>query len=171
MKVDFFSTSTLSNPCKPRKKFELRAAKNALNDKKITIGGIAKGSGMIHPNMATMLSFITTDANVDAEFLRDALHTAVNRSFNMISVDGDTSTNDSVIMLANGTSKVKDIDFTTSNGDSFQQALNQLCIYLAKEIVGDAEGAQKFIEVNIEGCSSVEDARSIARTIISSTLV
>ena len=115
--------------------------------------------------------FSSDFATTATKDIASCLRKAVDVSFNMISVDGDTSTNDSVIMLANGTSKVKDIDFTTSNGDSFQQALNQLCIYLAKEIVGDAEGAQKFIEVNIEGCSSVEDARSIARTIISSTLV
>jgi len=142
-----------------------------LDNKKVTIGGIAKGAGMIHPNMATMLAFITTDAAISEKDITSCLRKAVDVSFNMISVDGDTSTNDSVIMLANGTSKVKDIDFTTSNGNSFQQALNQLCIYLAKEIVGDAEGAQKCIEVKIEGCSSAEDARSIARTIISSTLV
>ena len=100
-----------------------------LDNKKVTIGGIAKGAGMIHPNMATMLAFITTDAAISEKDITSCLRKAVDVSFNMISVDGDTSTNDSVIMLANGTSKVKDIDFTTSNGNSFQQALNQLCIY------------------------------------------
>ena len=142
-----------------------------IDDKAITIGGIAKGSGMIHPNMATMLSFITTDANVEGAFLKDSLNTAVNRSFNMISVDGDSSTNDTVLLFANAASGSPIIEHGSSHAPVFQDALDKLCIYLAKEIVKDGEGATKLIEVTVERAKTSEEARRAARAIVSSTLV
>jgi len=135
-----------------------------------TIGGMMKGSGMLHPNLATMLCYITTDAAVDAEFLQQALKKAVDISLNMISVDGDNSTNDTVLLMANGVSG-EVIKAGTSRATVFQQALNKVCAYLAKEAVRDGEGATKLIEVEVSGAASVKDARLAARTIIGSSLV
>ncbi len=136
-----------------------------------TIGGIAKGSGMIHPNMATMLAFLTTDAPVEGSFLRKALLNAVNTSFNMISVDGDTSTNDSVILMSNGAAGGDMVSSDTPDAALFEQALNDVCIRLAMEIARDGEGASKLIEVTIEGAESARDARAASLAIASSTLV
>jgi glutamate N-acetyltransferase/amino-acid N-acetyltransferase len=133
------------------------------------IGGIAKGSGMIHPDMATLLCFITTDAAVEPGFLHLALKKAVADSFNMITVDGDTSTNDMVSIMANGVAANKRID--SKNGQTFQIALNQVCRYLARCIAADGEGATKMIQVDIEGAGSIADARTIARMIAGSLLV
>jgi glutamate N-acetyltransferase/amino-acid N-acetyltransferase len=133
------------------------------------IAGVAKGAGMIHPNMATMLCFITTDAMVNGKFLQDALKKTVENSFNMISVDGDTSTNDMVILLSNGLAGNQPIK--KENGWVFIEALGTVCEYLAKEIVRDGEGATKFIDVTVEGAGSSDDARLIARAITSSSLV
>jgi glutamate N-acetyltransferase/amino-acid N-acetyltransferase len=133
------------------------------------ISGITKGSGMIHPNMATMLCFIFTDAEVSSNILNDCLKESVNKSFNRISVDGDTSTNDSVVILANGLSKVK-ID-TTDKIDSFKKALDFVCIELAKKIAKDGEGATKLIECECIGAKSQIDADAISKSIISSSLV
>ncbi len=136
------------------------------------IGGCAKGAGMIHPDMATMLSFLTTDAEVDLEFLREALQKAVDISFNMISVDGDTSTNDTVFLMANGQSENDPItrdDYQYAK--AFQDALNQVCVYLAKEVARDGEGATKLIEVSVTGAPSESDAKKVARTVVSSPLV
>ena len=130
----------------------------------IKIGGIAKGAGMIHPNMATMLSFITTDAEVGPEFLSNALKKAVDVSFNMISVDGDTSTNDMVIVLANGLAG-------KPKPDDFEAALQAVCTYLARCIASDGEGCTRLIEVKIEKAKTSEEARMAARTVASSTLV
>jgi glutamate N-acetyltransferase/amino-acid N-acetyltransferase len=135
------------------------------------IGGIAKGAGMIYPNMATMLSFITTDAPVGLEFLGTSLKAAVDKSFNMISVDGDTSPNDSVILLSNGLAGGKLITSGSARADCFQQGLDAVCIHLAKSIARDGEGATKLIEVNVSGAASIFDARIAARTITSSPLV
>jgi glutamate N-acetyltransferase/amino-acid N-acetyltransferase len=126
---------------------------------------------MIHPDMATMLCFLTTDAALDAGFLRQALKKAVDISFNMISVDGDNSTNDTVIIMANGEAGGKIIKQGSDKTNVFQQALNKVCIYLAREAVRDGEGATKLIEVKVTGALSQEDARLAARTIISSSLV
>jgi glutamate N-acetyltransferase / amino-acid N-acetyltransferase len=139
--------------------------------KEFIIGGIAKGAGMIHPNMATLLSFIATDAAVDPDFLQLALRHAVDISFNMITVDGDTSTNDSVFLLANGLAKNELIDADSPDAGIFQKALEKVCLYLAKRIAGDGEGATKLIEVTVEGALTVADARIAARTIASSSLV
>jgi len=148
--------------------------------KKVKIGGIAKGSGMISPNLATMLCFIATDACITPDALNQALQRAVNKSFNQISVDGDMSTNDTVIILANGkagnkriktwrkkpTLRVKDENF-----EIFCENLDYLCIKLAKSIVKDGEGVTKMFEVKVEGAPFPDDARRIARKVASSNLV
>jgi glutamate N-acetyltransferase/amino-acid N-acetyltransferase len=136
-----------------------------------TIGGILKGSGMIHPDMATLLCFITTDAAVNAGFLRQALKNAVAVSFNMLSVDGDGSTNDTVIIMANGVAGGKAIMKGDAKAKAFQQALNKVCIYLAREAARDGEGATKLIEVKVSGALNLKDAQLAAKTIVSSSLV
>ena len=135
------------------------------------IGGIAKGSGMIHPDLATLLCFLTTDAAVDIDFLKLALQKAVDVSFNMVSIDGDTSPNDMVLVMANGLAGNEVISPDSREASAFQQGLDQVCIYLAKSIARDGEGASKLIEVTISGASSVDEARLAARTIVSSPLV
>ncbi|MGH2457792.1 MAG: bifunctional glutamate N-acetyltransferase/amino-acid acetyltransferase ArgJ [Chloroflexota bacterium] len=136
----------------------------------ITVGGMAKGSGMIHPNMATMLAFVSTDAALDPAFLRMAVRTAADASFNMISVDGDTSTNDTFVVLANGAAGNSPIVAETPAATVFQAALNTVAIDLARAIARDGEGATKLIDVSVEGAASVADARIAARGIISSSL-
>jgi len=140
-----------------------------LKGAKVTIGGVAKGAGMIHPNMATMLCFIATDAVVSADFLQVALHKAVGCSFNMISIEGDTSPSDCVFLLANGLAGNEAIDF--DNGGAFQEALTAVCTHLAKSVARDGEGATKLIEVTVEGAEDQIWARQAARTIASSPLV
>jgi glutamate N-acetyltransferase / amino-acid N-acetyltransferase len=136
-----------------------------------TIGGTCKGAGMIHPDMATMLCFLTTDAAVDGSFLKAALQKAVAVSFNMISVDGDTSTNDTVLLIANGMAGNKPITFNSTLAPDFQQALDRVCLYLARCIARDGEGATRLIEVVVNGAKSLQDARLAVRTITSSPLV
>jgi glutamate N-acetyltransferase/amino-acid N-acetyltransferase len=133
------------------------------------IGGIAKGAGMIHPNMATLLGFLTTDASVEISFLRKVLKTAIDNTINMVTIDGDTSTNDMVSIMANGAADTGEI--TGKNGKNFQEALNYVCQFLARSIAADGEGATKLIEVSIEGAKSSADAKKIARTIAGSSLV
>jgi len=135
-----------------------------------TVGGCAKGSGMIHPDMATMLGFITTDASIGAENLQKALKRAVDRSFNVISVDGDTSTNDCVFLLSSRKSSQK-IEPGTAAFRAFAQALEYVCIHLAKAIARDGEGATKLIELRVSGASTAADARKVVRTVLSSPLV
>ena len=147
------------------------AASFEADGRTFTIGGVAKGVGMIHPDMATMLSFITTDADVEGEHLQTALSDAVNLSFNMVDVDGDQSTNDTVLLLANGAAGGDRIDGVGGAGAAFQEALNAVCTYLAKELVRDGEGAGHVIEVNVDGAQSDSDARLAAREISSSNLV
>ncbi len=136
-----------------------------------TIGGMVKGSGMIHPDMATLLCFLTTDAAVEAGFLHQALKEAVDVSFGMLSVDGDTSTNDTVLIMANDTVGREVIRLGSSKARLFQQALDKVCIYLAREAARDGEGATKLIEVKVSGALSLKDAQLAARTIVSSSLV
>ena len=136
---------------------------------KFTIGGVAKGAGMMHPELATMLCFITTNAAVNIDFLQQSLKKAANASFNMLSIDGETSPNDCVFLLANGLASNTEIGF--NNGGDFQNALNEACIYLAKSIARDGEGATKLIEVVVEGAVNQTEARQAARTIVSSPLV
>ncbi len=147
------------------------AVRLELDGRQVTIGGIAKGAGMIHPNMATMLSFIATDAAVERAFLQQALRDAVDSSFNMITVDGDTSTNDTVLLLANGASGGRTLESQSPEAALFADALKQVCMHLAKQIVRDGEGSTRLIEVTVEGARNVADARSAARTIASSSLV
>jgi len=133
-----------------------------------SIGGVAKGAGMIHPNMATLLCFLTTDAAVDARFLQSALQKAVNGSFNMITIDGDTSPSDTVVILANDLAGTETIN--SRNGELFQKALDEVCLHLAKCVARDGEGATKLIEVAVEGAVNEAQARLAARTIASSPL-
>ncbi|MBN2075654.1 MAG: bifunctional glutamate N-acetyltransferase/amino-acid acetyltransferase ArgJ [Dehalococcoidales bacterium] len=141
------------------------------SDGDYTIGGIAKGSGMIHPNMATMFCFLTTDAKVDGGFLKTALKKAVDISFNMISVDGDTSPSDTVIVLANGMAGGSAITAGSVGARRFQKALNEICITLAKALARDGEGATKLIEVTVDGAKGTGQARIAAREVIESTLI
>ena len=142
-----------------------------IGDSGFIIGGVAKGSGMIHPELATMLCFLTTDAALDLDFLKSALRKAVDISFNMVSIDGDTSTNDMVLVMANGLAGNKPISPDSRQAGVFQQALDRVCIYLAKSIARDGEGASKLIEVTVSGALGVAEARVAARTIVSSLLV
>lgn len=135
------------------------------------IGGSCKGVGMIHPDMATMLAFLTTDVAVEQAFLQQALKTAADRSFNMVSVDGDTSTNDSLLLLANGAHGNPRISAGSKDAAAFQTALDELCIYLCKKVARDGEGATKLIEVQVHGAASYADARLAARTVTVSPLV
>jgi len=135
------------------------------------VGGTVKGSGMLHPNMATLLVFLTTDAAVDSNFLRQALSRAVEGSFNMVSIDGDTSTNDMVLLMANGMAGNRPISENSPQAEVFQQALDRVCIHLAKKVARDGEGATRLIEVIVNGAASLADARLAARTIVSSPLV
>ena len=137
----------------------------------VTIGGISKGAGMIHPDMATMLSFLTTDAAVESAFLQSSLSAAAEVSYNMISVDGDTSTSDTVAILANGNAGNDPISSTSPDAPAFQEALTQLCTYLAKQIAADGEGATKLIEITIDKAKTLGDARQAARVISTSNLV
>jgi glutamate N-acetyltransferase / amino-acid N-acetyltransferase len=136
-----------------------------------TLGGCCKGSGMIHPNMATMLAFLTTDAPLDHHFLQAELHHAVDRSFNLVSVDGDTSPSDTVLVLANGAAGGEVIHRGSPYAAEFSAALEALCIYLAKEVARDGEGATKLIEVTVTSASSLEDARRLVRLLTTSYLL
>jgi glutamate N-acetyltransferase/amino-acid N-acetyltransferase len=134
----------------------------------VRIGGIAKGAGMIHPNMATLLTFVTTDASIDGAALRPMLRSAADDTFNAISVDGDTSTNDTLLILANGASGVR-VDMV--DGSKFLDALSAVCLDLARAVVADGEGVTKVFEVRLIGAASGSDARAAARTITTSNLV
>jgi glutamate N-acetyltransferase/amino-acid N-acetyltransferase len=135
------------------------------------IGGMLKGSGMIHPELATLLCFLTTDAPVNTAFLKQALGQAVEISFNMLSIDGDGSTNDTVLIMANGLAGGEAITKGSRRAAVFQQKLNKLCIHLARESARDGEGATKLIVVKVSGAASKKDARLAARAIVSSMLV
>lgn len=147
------------------------AVRVAVGGKQATIGAMAKGSGMIRPNMATMLCFIATDAAVAPDALGRALGHAVDRSFNMITVDGDTSTNDSVIILANGLAGNPEITVGTEDFRLFQNALEEVCVFLAKAIARDGEGATRLLEVDVHGAESAADARKAALAVAGSNLV
>jgi len=147
------------------------AAQVSLGGKTVTLAGMAKGSGMIHPNMATMLAFVTTDAAIERQLLQKALTAAVDISFNMISVDGDTSTNDTILVLANG--QAANAPITAENEDyrAFSAALTEVCTKLAVQVARDGEGATKLMEVTVSGAADGENARKIARSVVSSNLV
>lgn len=142
-----------------------------LDGKKVLISGIAKGSGMIHPNMATMLSFIVTNANISKDMLSKALKESVDDSYNMISVDGDTSTNDMVVLLANGQAENKLIDKENEDYFEFKKCLHYVNCELSKMIAKDGEGATKLIEVCVNNAKTINDAKTLAKSVIRSSLV
>ncbi|MCS7201281.1 MAG: bifunctional glutamate N-acetyltransferase/amino-acid acetyltransferase ArgJ [Dictyoglomus sp.] len=142
-----------------------------VDNREITFTGIAKGSGMIHPQLATMLSFILTDISISSFLLDKALKEVVEETFNMISVDRDTSTNDTVLIIANGKAKNNEIIDENENYEIFKNTLKEVCIYLAKEIAKDGEGATKLIEVEVINASTKESARALAKSVVSSNLV
>ncbi len=135
------------------------------------LGGIAKGSGMIHPNMATMLVFITTDAAISSEMLQKALSTDVQNTFNMISVDGDTSTNDNVIVMANGMAGNPVVEKDDEDFAIFMKALNTVTIALSRMIAADGEGATKLLECSVKGAATEKDAKIVAKSVICSSLL
>lgn len=141
-----------------------------IGGKTVTIGGMAKGSGMIHPNMCTMLSFITTDAAISKTALQKALSDDVNDTYNMISVDGDTSTNDTVLVIANGMAENEEIVEGTKEYEVFAEALHEINEYLAKKIAGDGEGATALFEVNVVGAQTKEQAVLLSKAIACSNL-
>lgn len=146
------------------------AVEITLGGKTVTIGGMCKGSGMIHPNMCTMLSFITTDAAISKELLQNALSEDVKDTYNMISVDGDTSTNDTVLLMANGLAGNEEITEKNEDYHIFLKALNYVNTYLAKKIAGDGEGATALFEVKVVGAESKEQAVTLSKSIITSSL-
>ncbi|MBW4540307.1 MAG: bifunctional ornithine acetyltransferase/N-acetylglutamate synthase [Myxacorys chilensis ATA2-1-KO14] len=147
------------------------ALETVIGDRPVRIGGIAKGSGMIHPNMATMLAFVTCDAAVSPHLWQQMLSRAADQSFNQITVDGDTSTNDSLIALANGESRTPAITDMGPEAEKLEAMLTEVCIHLAKAIARDGEGATCLIEVRVTGAPYDEAARRVARTIAGSLLV
>jgi len=146
------------------------ALKIKLFGKDVVIGGMAKGAGMIAPNLATMLAFITTDANIKSGLLKKSLKQAVSKSFNMITVDKEQSTNDSVFVLANGLSGTKEIKDGTSEYKKFYEALEHVAIYLAKEIARDGEGSTRLIEVRVAAAKTESDAEKVAKAVVGSAL-
>lgn len=142
-----------------------------IDSKKITLGACCKGSGMIHPNMATMLGFITTDCNISKSLLNKALKEVIPDTFNMVSVDRDTSTNDTVLLLANGLAGNKEIISENEDYQIFKEALYYINEYLAKAIAGDGEGATKLLEVQVHGANSIDQAKIIAKSVCTSPLV
>jgi len=141
-----------------------------LGGKTVTIGGMCKGSGMIHPNMCTMLGFVTTDANISKEMLQKAVSASVVDSFNMISVDGDTSTNDTLLVLANGLAGNEEITAEGADFKAFCEALDYVTMYLAKKMAGDGEGATALFECQVVGADTKENARTLAKSVICSSL-
>lgn len=141
-----------------------------MNGTMVTIGGMCKGSGMIHPNMCTMLSFVTTDAAISKELLQEALSEDIKDTYNMISVDGDTSTNDTVLLLANGLAGNREITEKNENYALFCEALNYINETLAKKMAGDGEGCTALFEVKIVGAQTKEQAKVLAKSVITSSL-
>jgi len=136
-----------------------------------TLGGIAKGSGMIHPNMATMLVFLTTDCAISSQMLEKALKNDVDNTFNMTSVDGDTSTNDMVAIMANGMAGNAEITAEGEDFTAFMEALNTVTVWLCRNIAGDGEGATKLLECRVKGAAELSTAKTVAKSVICSSLV
>lgn len=141
-----------------------------IGGKTVTIGGMSKGSGMIHPNMCTMLAFITTDAAITKEALQKALSEDVEDTYNMISVDGDTSTNDTAILLANGLAGNQEIAYASPEYETFKEALHMVNETLAKKMAGDGEGATALFEVKVVGAESIKQAKTLAKSVVCSNL-
>lgn len=146
------------------------AVKVTIGGKEVTIGGMCKGSGMIHPNMCTMLAFVTTDVNISKKLLQEALSADVQDTFNMVSVDGDTSTNDTLLVLANGQAENPEITEKGADYDTFVEALHYVNETLAKKIAGDGEGATALFEVKVIHADNKEDAKTLAKSVITSSL-
>lgn len=163
---DFQTAILTTDTCMKKCGFQAR-----IDGEIVKMGGAAKGSGMIHPNMATMLGFITTDANIAPEFLQQALREVTNHTFNQITVDGDTSTNDMVLVMANGLAEHSSLTPDHPEWETFLQLLSHTCESLAKQIAKDGEGATKLVEVEVVGAVSEEDARGVAKQIVGSNLV
>ena len=138
--------------------------------KMITLGGMSKGSGMIHPNMCTMLGFLTTDLAIDKELMQEALSEVIKDTFNMITVDGDTSTNDTLLLMADGLAQNTKITSKNSDYASFKEALFYVCRYLARRMASDGEGATKLFEAKVVNAKTKEDARTLSRAIVGSNL-
>ncbi len=138
--------------------------------KLITLGGMSKGSGMIHPNMCTMLGFLTTDLAIDKELMQEALSEVIKDTFNMITVDGDTSTNDTLLLMADGLAQNTKITSKNSDYASFKEALFYVCRYLARRMASDGEGATKLFEAKVVNAKTKEDARTLSRAIVGSNL-
>ncbi len=147
------------------------AASLTIGGQKVSIGAIAKGSGMIHPNMGTMLCFITTDCAITQEMLQDALHDIVPRTFNRVTVDGDTSTNDMCVILANGMAENPLIEWKDDNYTVFFKALSDLCVQLARNIASDGEGASRLVTCTVKAARSEESAERLAKSVVGSPLV
>lgn len=137
---------------------------------KVTLGGMSKGSGMIHPNMCTMLAFLTSDLSIEKALMQEALSEVVKDTFNMITVDGDTSTNDTLLLMANGLAGNATITEKNADYDNFVEALFMVCRYLARRMAGDGEGASKLFEAKVVNAKSKEDARTLSRAIVGSNL-
>ena len=161
------ATSIMTTDTKPKQ----IAVEIEIDGKIVTIGACCKGSGMIHPNMATMLGFITTDINISKELLNKALKDIIPDTFNMVSVDRDTSTNDTVLLLANGLANNQEIVEENEDYQTFKDALYYVNEYLAKCIAGDGEGATKLLEINVEHANSIQQAKVIAKSVCTSPLV
>lgn len=146
------------------------AARFVVGGKTVTIGGMCKGSGMIHPNMCTMLGFLTTDVNISKELLTKALKENIKDTFNMVSVDGDTSTNDTVLLLANGMADNPEITGEGPDYEAFKAALNYVNTALAKKIAGDGEGCTALFEVKVVGAATKEDAVALSKSVVTSSL-
>ena len=162
-----FAKSIMTSDTRPKEV----AVSLEIDGHRLTVGGAAKGVGMIHPNMATMLCFISTDAAVEGQFLSTALKSVVDSSFNMIDVDGDQSTNDTVLAMANGAAGYPEIRGGTPAADAFKEALGYVATVLAKELVRDGEGAERLIEVVVDGARDSDQAKRASREIASSLLV
>ena len=147
------------------------AVEFTISGKKCKIGGIAKGSGMIHPNMATMLVFITSDVKISKEMLQKALSSDIRETFNMLSIDGDTSTNDMVTVLANGLAGNDEITEDGEDFKTFMNALNSITVHLCRMIAGDGEGATKLLECKTSGADTLETAKTVAKSVICSSLL
>ncbi|MCR5102071.1 MAG: bifunctional glutamate N-acetyltransferase/amino-acid acetyltransferase ArgJ [Butyrivibrio sp.] len=141
-----------------------------ISGKKVTLGGMSKGSGMIHPNMCTMLAFLCTDLKIEKSLLQEAVSEVVADTFNMITVDGDTSTNDTLLIMANGLAENDAITSKNSDYESFKEALSYVCEYLAKKMAADGEGASKLFEAQVVNAKSKEDAKTLSRAIVGSNL-
>ena len=138
--------------------------------KKVTLGGMSKGSGMIHPNMCTMLGFLTTDLSIEKSLLQEALSSVIKDTFNMITVDGDTSTNDTLLIMANGLAGNTAITSKNADYDEFYKALEYVCTFLAKRMASDGEGATKLFECKVVNAKSKEDARTLSKAVVGSNL-